>query len=476
MAYSIRPERCPSWLKERDWKSRNGGFLVRGFESRPLRSVPRLYRPGVTSALLDRVGVLRPLRHRDFRLLWTGTAASLIGDGFFIVALAWEVYSLGGSPAALGAAGVAWTLPLALLIAPGGVLADRVDRRYPMIAGDLLRGVAVAAMAALALTGAITVAWIVGLLLLFGAGDAIYIPAFEAITPALVPEADLVQANSLSQVITPVARTLAGPFVGGLVIAAAGVGTAFAVDAASFGVSAVMVALVGHRHAREGEPESVLDDFREGVAVVRRARWLWVGLVSTGLAILCTLGAWDVLIPFLVKNDLHSSAATLGLVVAAGGVGAGVAAILHGQRARLPRRALTVYYLAFAMSNAAMAAFGLVLHVWQAALVAVVVQAASTTESIYWLTIEYRLVPEQMLGRVVSLDWMIALAGVPLSYAVIGPVANLIGAREALVVSGLAGAVVMLVPIVIPGALSPEADGSLAEADQAGRTRGSSQA
>jgi MFS family permease len=156
----------------------------------------------VAPRLLDRVGVLRPLRHRDFRLLWAGTAASLVGDGFFIVALAWEVYSLGGSPAALGAAGVAWTLPLALLIAPGGVLGDRADRRYPMIAGDLLRGAAVAAMAALALTGAITVAWIVGLLLLFGVGDAIYIPAFEAITPALVPADDLVRANSLSQVIT----------------------------------------------------------------------------------------------------------------------------------------------------------------------------------------------------------------------------------------------------------------------------------
>jgi transmembrane secretion effector len=430
----------------------------------------------VAPRLLDRVGVLRPLRHRDFRLLWAGTAASLVGDGFFIVALAWEVYSLGGSPAALGAAGVAWTLPLALLIAPGGVLGDRADRRYPMIAGDLLRGAAVAAMAALALTGAITVAWIVGLLLLFGVGDAIYIPAFEAITPALVPADDLVRANSLSQVITPVARTLAGPFAGGLVIAAAGVGWAFAFDAATFAVSAILVALVGARGARDADPASVLDDFREGVAFVRRARWLWIGLVSTGLAILCTLGAWDVLIPFLVKNDLHSSAAALGLVFAAGGVGAGLAAILHGQRARLPRRALTAYYLAFALSNAAMAAFGLVRHVWQAALVAVVVQAASTTQSILWLTIEYRLVPEKMLGRVVSLDWMIALAGVPLSYAVIGPVANLIGAREALVVTGLAGAFVMLVPILLPGALGPEADGSLSEPGQAGRTRGSSQA
>jgi hypothetical protein len=94
-------------------------------------------------------------------------------------------------------------------------------------------------------------------------------------------------------------------------------------------------------------------------------------------------------------------------------------------------------------------------------LVAVVVQIASTTESILWLTIEYRLVPEKMLGRGVSIDWMIALAGLPLSYAVIGPIANLIGARDALIATGLVGAPVMLIPLAAPGALTPETDGSL---------------
>jgi len=168
--------------------------------------------------------------------LWTGTAVSLVGDGFFIVALAWQVYSLSSSPAALGAVGVAWTLPQVLLIAPGGVLADRVDRRYPMIAGDVLRGAAVGAMAVLSLTGVITVAWMVRVAFLFGVGDAISIPAFESVIPALIPKDELVQANSLSQVVNPVARTLAGPFVGGVIIAAVNVGTAaFAVDAATFG-------------------------------------------------------------------------------------------------------------------------------------------------------------------------------------------------------------------------------------------------
>jgi MFS family permease len=410
---------------------------------------------------LSRVGVLQPLRHRDFRLLWLGTAISMVGDGFFVIALAWQVYDLGGSPAALGAVGAAWTLPVALLIAPAGVLADRVDRRYPMIAGDLVRLVSVAGMAALSLGGAISVTWMVGLAFVFGIGDAIYLPSFESVIPALVPEDELVQANAVSQGVSPVARTLVGPFLGGVIIATADVGTAFAVEAVTFAVSAIAVALISHRRVRDAELSSPIEDFQEGFEFVRRTRWLWVGLVFTSLAILCTVGAWDVLIPFLVKVDLHSGAAALGLVFAAGGVGAGIAALINGQRGRLPRRALTAYYVAWSASNLAMAGFGLVAHVWQALVVAVIAQATSATQSIYWLTIEYQLVPKKMLGRVVSLDYMIAVAGLPLSYAIVGPLANVIGARNALVATGLAGALVILVPIIIPGALRPETDGSL---------------
>ncbi len=393
--------------------------------------------------------------------MWAGTAISMVGDGFFVIALAWQVYSLGGSPASLGAVGAAWTLPVAVLIAPGGVLADRVDRRYPMIAGDILRGVAVSAVAVLSLTGGITVGWMVGLAFVFGAGDAIYIPAFESVIPSLVPEDELVQANSLSQLVSPIARTFVGPFLGGIVIGTAGVGTAFALEAATFAVSALAVAFISLRHVQDSEPASPIEDFREGFGFMRQARWLWVGLVFTGLAILCTVGAWDVLIPFLIKQDLHSNAVALGLVFAAGGFGAGVAALINGQRAHLPKRALTAYYLAWAASNAAMAAFGIVGHVWQALVVAVVAEGASATQSIFWITIEYRLVSKKMLGRVVSLDYMIAVAGLPLSYAIIGPFANLIGARNALIATGTIGAVVILIPLTIPGALTPQSDGSL---------------
>jgi predicted MFS family arabinose efflux permease len=332
-----------------------------------------------------------------------------------------------------------------------------------MIAGDLLRALAVGAMAALSLSGIITVEVIVGLSAVFGIGDALFIPSFTSIVPLLVPEEHLVHANSLAEFINPVAHTLLGPFLGGILIGVAGVGWAFAADAASFAFSALMIGLIAHRHVKAEKRSSPKEDLREGLAFVRRNRWFWVSLVSTGAAILCTVGAWDALVTFLIKEELGASAFALGLVFAAGGVGALVAALVMGQRGRLPRKPLTAYYVAFAISCLLMLGFGLVFDVWQALVISALVQAASATSNILWFTMEYRLVPKEMLGRVGSLDFMIVLAGLPLSYALVGPLADLIGVRETLMATGALGALVMLVPIFIPGALTPERDGSLDE-------------
>ncbi|TMK59849.1 MAG: MFS transporter, partial [Actinobacteria bacterium] len=106
-------------------------------------------RPGLTS----RIGLLRPMRHRDFRLLWIGQTISMTGDGTYYVAVAWLVYhNLHGSPGAFAAVGVAWSLPQLLLLLASGALSDRMDRRHLMIAGDLLRLIAITVIGILCLT------------------------------------------------------------------------------------------------------------------------------------------------------------------------------------------------------------------------------------------------------------------------------------------------------------------------------------
>src|ERR671931_2563387 len=103
---------------------------------------------------VSRRGLLTPLRERDFRLLWTGMCVSLLGDGAFLVALAWQVYQLSDAPSAMGVVGVAMTAPTIVFLLVGGVVSDRFDRRRLMVAADAARLVAATALAVLSLTGA----------------------------------------------------------------------------------------------------------------------------------------------------------------------------------------------------------------------------------------------------------------------------------------------------------------------------------
>src|SRR5919197_4833438 len=103
---------------------------------------------------VSRRGLLTPLRERDFRLLWTGMCVSLVGDGAFLVALAWQVYQLSDGPTAMGIVGIAMTVPTIVFLLVGGIASDRFDRRAILIAAEVIRGLAVGAMAVLAITGA----------------------------------------------------------------------------------------------------------------------------------------------------------------------------------------------------------------------------------------------------------------------------------------------------------------------------------
>jgi DHA3 family tetracycline resistance protein-like MFS transporter len=416
---------------------------------------------------LQRVGILKPLGIRDFALLWTGMTVSMIGDGIYVVAIAWQVYELSNSPSSLAVVGLAWSLPQVLFVLAGGVLADRVDRRGLMIAGDAIRCLAIGTIGVLSLTGDLTVPLVIGLVAVFGIGQAVFQPAFSSIVPSIVPEDLLVEANSLAQFVRPFAMTLVGPLVGGLLVGGVGAGWAFVTDAASFAFSAMMILLMRTRPvARDPEARtSMLADVAEGFRYVRDNRWLLVAMVAATVSLLATWGPWETLVPFVVKNDLGGTATDLGLVFGAGGVGAVTAAIVMGQRGKLPRRAITALYAAWAVGMFGTAGFGIVTGVWQAMLVALVTEAGITVLVVIWFTLVQRLVPSALLGRVVSLDWMISTAGVPLSFAITGPAASAFGADATLILAGVLGGGITLVFLFVPGARGPERDGSLTRAE-----------
>jgi MFS family permease len=424
------------------------------------------------SAFVDRVGILRPLRVRDFAFLWVGLTVSFIGDGVYIIAIAWQTYDLSNSPSALAAVGVAWSLPQVVLLLISGVLSDRLDRRLLMIAGDVIRGLAIATIGIMSVAGTLTMTSLVALVVVYGAGQALFGPAFSSIVPQVVPEHLLVEANSLGQFVRPITWTLIGPLVGGALVASLGTGWAFVADAATFAFSAVMIGLMRTRPRPKNEDErtSAWADLKEGLRYVRSKTWLWVAMVAATVSLLATWGPWEVLVPYVVRNDLGGSAAALGLVYGAGGVGSVTVALAMGQRGRLPRRALTMLYLTWAGGMLMTAGFGLVSAVWQAMAVALVSESCITALIVIWFTLLQRLVPAHLLGRVSSLDWLISIGGVPLSFAVVGPLASTFGVDQTLIAAGLVGAVVTLAFMFYPGARDPERDGSV----DAVRTTGTS--
>jgi DHA3 family tetracycline resistance protein-like MFS transporter len=406
-----------------------------------------LDRPGGVS----RVNLIAPLAGRDFRLLWTGMAISLFGDGIFLIAMAWEAYELWNAPAALSILGIGMTIPTIAFLLPAGVLSDRFERRTLVLWSDVGRAVVVGALAALTLTGTLTFWQLVVLVALCGVGTAFFTPAFEALVPDIVPSRELAAANALDQFVRPIALRLVGPALGGVLVASAGTGITFAIDAGTFLFSAVAVAFMRPpTHVRSEHIGSSLGAVREGLRFVRGHVWLWGTLLSAAVAYLAFMGPAEVLLPYVVKNSTGGSARDLGLVFAAGGVGAIGAALFMGQRGH-PRRDVTVMYATWTLATLAVAGYGLATSSWQLMIACLMFNALETAGTIVWATIKQRHVPTSLLGRVSSLDWLISIGLLPLSFALTAPAAAVVGVRATLVGAAAIGAVVTLAALFLPG-------------------------
>jgi MFS family permease len=403
-----------------------------------------------------RVALLRPLRQRDFRLLWTGMSLSLLGDGVLLVALAWQAYDLTNRPAAMSLVGVALTAPQVALLLVGGVVSDRFERRRVMLAADAVRAGCLALLAVLALTGVLALWHLVAVVAVYGAAAGFFMPAFDALVPEIVPAARLPEANALDQFVRPAALWLCGPALGGVLVGVAGAGWAFALDAVTFLVSVACLRRLSPRPPQRAEGAAPMTvrvawaELAEGFAFVRRHTWLWVTFVAASFTYLLFLGPTEVLLPYLVKNDLGGGAHDLGIVLAAGGVGALLGAVVIGQ-AGVPRRVMRFTYVVWACATLAVAGYGLASSGWHAMLAAFVVSGFEAVGAVAWTTTKQRYVPPALMGRVSSFDWFVSIALLPVSYAVTAPVAEAVGVRTTLVGAGVLGAAVTLVFLAVPG-------------------------
>jgi MFS family permease len=400
--------------------------------------------------------MLRVFDDRDFTLFWLGSTVSLLGDGIYFVAIAWEVYHVSNRPSALAYVGVAWTLPQLVSLLFTGAISDRLDRRRVMMFANATSGIAIGGIAVMTFLGAVTLWQLWILVAVHGVGVALFIPAAGAFVPEIVPAERLVEANVLRQSIRPLALRLVGPALGGVLVAALGPGQAFLADSLSFLIALTAVAMIRPRPRARSESRRLSHEVLTGLRFIGSESWLWVSLIAAAAWLLVYVGPLEVLLPFLVRNKISLDARALGLVFAAGGVGAITFAYLVGRKG-LPQRALVLMYAVWSLSMFALATLGLATALWQAMLASFFIFGLLSTGEIVWQTMLQRRVPNELLGRVASVDWLASAALVPISFVLTGPIAGAVGAAKTVLGAGLIGGTLMAALIAVPTIRAPEA-------------------
>jgi MFS family permease len=345
--------------------------------------------------------MLQPLRHRDFRLLWMGQSVSMFGNAVYGVALPFQILALGGSPVQLGTGFAIFSASQLLVVLVGGALVDRLPRRNVILASDLVSGLVVGAIAVLGLTRVLQITHLYIASAFFGVAFSFYTPAMTAIMPELVPKDVLVAGNSLRSLTGQGARVL-GPLLGGLIVTAAGPPIAFALDASSF-IFSFLVFLLAHPPRHEPPaPRPLLSQMREGLAYTFSVDWLWITIVGFAITNAVNFAVFTVANPLLVLKVLHGTAATFGLIGAAGGVGSIAGALFVGNlRLRRIGRAM---YIGNALIGAAVFVWGLAPFLPIVLLGSFAFAAALVGANTLWESTLQKHVPAELIGRVSSVD------------------------------------------------------------------------
>jgi MFS family permease len=398
---------------------------------------------------------LRVLRHRDFRYLWLAQSSSVIGDCIVIVALALFVIELTGDATDLGLVLAASSLPLVAFLLIGGVWADRLPRHRVMVATDLVRFTLHALLAVLIFTGAVRIWQLIAIEALFGTAEAFFRPAANGLLPQTVPEAEIQQAQGLSSLSNNIGE-FAGPALATALVLGLGAGWAFALDAATFLLSAALLSRVRPRRREivpsvlaesapglapltesapalptEGmpAPAGVWADIRDGFREVRSRDWVWATLASFCVALFTGLAPWFVLGP-LVAREQYGEIGVYGVVSAVLGIGTIAGSLLGlGWRPRFPMRAAM---LAIILWPAAAVLYAVGATLWLVVPAMLIGGGGIALFDVWWTTALAERIPADKLSRVSSYDWMVSLALLPLGYVLAGPLASALGSVDVL--------------------------------------------
>jgi len=399
-------------------------------------------------------GKLRVLREPSYRRLWIGRTTSLIGDGMSPVALAFAILDLTGSATDLGIVLAIHSLFLVALLLVGGVVADRISPRLAMLGADVTRTISMGLIAALLLAGVAEIWELALLYAVDGAASAFFNPASNSIVPQIVPARRLQEANALLSFSRWMGK-VAGPALAGVLIALATPGSALAVDAATFAVSAACLwGLRAPKLRGERESNDFLGELRHGWREFSSRSWLVAVVLSAATTNAIFFPAFQVLGPTVARESLDGSSswALIATLWGLGGLLGGLIAI-----SIRPRRPLLVsegFILLFPLPIVLLAVPSTTAVIAAGAFVAG--SSVSLAEVLYETTVAQN-VPQNALSRVTAYDWLGSLALEPVGLALVGPLAAGIGIPTTLWLGTIVMTLCLLAVIAVPSVRHLEA-------------------
>jgi len=390
---------------------------------------------------------LRVLRHPGLLRFLTGRVMSLLGSSMAPLAIAFAILDHSGTATQVGEVLAAQSVPLVGFLVFGGSAADRWGRRRVMVLADLLRAAAQGSLAAWVIAGHPPLVAFAAAEAVIGVGQAMFGPAVTGLVPDLVADpSDLQAANSLRGLANSLA-TVAGPALAGIVVAAINPGWAIAVDAATYLASAAL--LVSLRlPPRPPQPSaSFAAQLREGWAEFWARTWLWVIVAQYALFHLLVLAPFMVLGVVIAKTSLGGPTAW-GAILAALSLGslAGSFVTLHVR----PRRPLLVATLIGLTWIAPTLLLGLTAPAWAIAMGAFTAGVGLGVFGPLWDTTLQHQIPERVLSRVSSYDYLGSVALLPVGYALAGPLAAILGGHAILLAAAAWAAISTLAVLAVP--------------------------
>ncbi len=387
-----------------------------------------------------------PLAERNFRYLWTGQAVSAAGDALSPIALAFATLQIAHSASALGLVLAAAATGRVVLLPVGGVWADRLPRQLVMLSSDSIRAVAMLTLAVVVLTGHAQLWMLIVPAVADGAASAFFLPASGALVPQTVSVTYLQQANALMG-LTRSTTWVVGPAVSGLLVALAGPGWVFAIDAATFVVSALSLAMLRVPAMPPKEKTSFLVEMVAGWRAVSSRTWYLINLCSHALWNFA-IAALFVLGPIIAKEHLGGASAW-GLIGASMGAGSVIGGLIALRV--MPRRPLVAANLALTL--AALEALALIGPSPIVVIMAtgVIGFAGLTFLNEVWFATVPQLLPADVLARANSFDWLLSLIAMPAGFAICGPVADHVGIPTTLVGTAILLAVPSVLIMLVPG-------------------------